>query len=115
MIKNIDPRFFKVAAMSAPSEEELRKPFLYRYMKQIPEEGKFTFLDSGWMEETSGQVLRKELSGADYEKRIESIRRFERQLTDNGYLVLKFFMHIEKKSRIIGSQSFFRKKIQAGE
>ena len=99
VIKNIDPRFFKVAAMSAPSEEELRKPFLYRYMKQIPEEGKFTFLDSGWMEETSGQVLRKELSGADYEKRIESIRRFERQLTDNGYLVLKFFMHIEKEEQ----------------
>ena len=38
VIKNIDPRFFKVAAMSAPSEEELRKPFLYRYMKQIPEQ-----------------------------------------------------------------------------
>ena len=51
------------------------------------------------MEETSGQVLRKELSGADYEKRIESIRRFERQLTDNGYLVLKFFMHIEKEEQ----------------
>ena len=31
-----------------------------------------------------------------YEKRIESIRRFERQLTDNGYLVLKFFMQIDK-------------------
>ena len=44
VIKNIDPRFFKVATMSAPTEEELRKPFLYRYMKQIPENGKFTFL-----------------------------------------------------------------------
>ena len=41
VIKNIDPRFFKVATTSAPSEEELRKPFLYRYMKQIPESGKF--------------------------------------------------------------------------
>ena len=30
VIKNIDPRFFKVATMSAPSEEELRRPFLYR-------------------------------------------------------------------------------------
>ena len=34
VIKNIDPRFFKVATMSSPTEEELRKPFLYRYMKQ---------------------------------------------------------------------------------
>ena len=52
VIKNIDPRFFKVATMSAPTAEELRYPFLYRYFKQIPEAGKFTFLDSGWMVKT---------------------------------------------------------------
>ena len=51
VIRNIDPRFFKVATMSAPTEEEVRRPFLYRHMKQIP---------------------------------------------DNGYLVLKFFMEIDK-------------------
>ena len=96
VIKNIDPRFFKAATMSSPTEEELRRPFLYRYMKQIPEEGKFTFLDSGWMEQTVMDVLTGDLEGDLYEKRIESIRRFERQLTDNGYLVLKFFMQIDK-------------------
>ena len=96
VIKNIDPRFFKAATMSSPTEEELRRPFLYRYMKQIPEEGKFTFLDSGWMEQTVMDVLSGDLEGDLYEKRIESIRRFERQLTDNGYLVLKFFMQIDK-------------------
>ena len=96
VIKNIDPRFFKVATMSAPTEDELRRPFLYRYMRQIPEQGKFTFLDSGWMEETTKEVLEDGLSGEDYEKRIDSIKRFERQLTDNGYLVVKFFMHISK-------------------
>lgn len=99
VIKNIDPRFFKVAAMSAPTEEELRKPFLYRYMKQIPESGKFTFLDSGWMEETVKDRLLHDLSDDAYDKRIDSIKRFERQLTDNGYLVLKFFMHISKEEQ----------------
>lgn len=57
VIKNIDPRFFKVATMSAPTAEELRYPFLYRYFKQIPEAGKFTFLDSGWMEQTCKDCL----------------------------------------------------------
>ena len=32
LIKNIDPRFFKVAVMDEPTEEEKRKPFLYRYL-----------------------------------------------------------------------------------
>ena len=99
VIKNIDPRFFKVATMSAPTEEELRKPFLYRYMKQIPENGKFTFLDSGWMDEVTKDCLQKDLSEDAYEKRIASIKRFERQLTDNGYLVLKFFMHIDAEEQ----------------
>ena len=99
VIKNIDPRFFKVATMSAPTAEELRYPFLYRYFKQIPEAGKFTFLDSGWMEQTTEEVLKKKLTEAEYEKRIESVRRFERQLTDNGYLVLKFFMHIDREEQ----------------
>ena len=99
VIKNIDPRFFKVATMSDPTAEELRRPFLYRYFKEIPEQGKFTFLDAGWMQETTREVLNHKLKGDKYELRIDSIRRFERQLTDNGYLLLKFFMHISQKEQ----------------
>lgn len=99
IIKNIDPRFFKVASMSAPTEEEKRKPFLYRYFVKIPEAGKFEFLDSGWMDEVTKGRLRGELSDKQYAERIESIKRFERQLTDNGYLVLKLFFQIGKRNR----------------
>ena len=41
--------------------------------------------------------VHKELSKKDYELRIANVRRFERQLTDNGYLVVKFFLNISKK------------------
>ena len=99
VIKNIDPRFFKVATMSAPTEEEKRYPFLYKYFKQIPEAGKFTFLDSGWMEQTCRECLEGKLEGEDYAARIQSIQHFERQLTDNGYLVLKFFMQINREEQ----------------
>jgi polyphosphate:AMP phosphotransferase len=68
-------------------------------MKQIPEAGKFTFLDSGWMDETIKDVLHNDLSEEAYDKRIDSIKRFERQLTDNGYLVVKFFMHIDHEEQ----------------
>lgn len=104
IIRNIDPRFFKVAPMDRPTEEERRKPFLCRYFTRIPEAGKFMFLDSGWMDEITGSLLRGELDRKTYEQRIGSIRRFERQLTDNGYLLLKFFCHIsekEQKKRIL--------------
>lgn len=99
IIKNIDPRFFKVFSMNDPTPEELRKPFLCRFFEKIPEAGKFTFLDSGWMDEITKQRLHGSLDDADYAERVESVKRFERQLTDNGYLVLKFFFHITEKEQ----------------
>ena len=99
IIKNIDPRFFKVAVMDEPTEEEARKPFLYRHFVKIPEAGKFVFMDSGWMSEVTREKLRGELSEQEYKKKIESIKRFERQLTDNGYLLMKFFFHIDEKEQ----------------
>ena len=61
VIRNIDPRFFKVVTMSEPTD-------------------------------------------------IESVRNFERQLTDNGYLVLKFFMQIEKKEQKEREQDLLENK-----
>ena len=99
MIQNIDPRFFKVATMDQPTEEESRKPFLCRYFTKLPEAGKFMLLDSGWMDEVTRKCLHGEMDKKTYEQRIGSIRRFERQLTDNGYLVMKFFFHISEKEQ----------------
>lgn len=99
VIRNIDPRFFKVGTMDILSEEEKRKPFLYRYFVKIPEAGKFMFLDSGWMDEITRDSLHGKLTEHNYKNRIDSVKRFERQLTDNGYLVMKFFFQISKKEQ----------------
>ncbi len=99
VIRDMDPRFFKVADMGNPTEEEKRKPFLYRHFIKIPETGKFQFLDGGWMDEVTKAYLRGDLKEEKYKERIESIIRFERQLTDNGYLVMKFFFHIDEKEQ----------------
>ncbi|MBO4426210.1 MAG: polyphosphate:AMP phosphotransferase [Clostridiales bacterium] len=99
VIRNIDPRFFKVKTYAAPTEEEKRYPFLYRYIKDIPEKGKFTFYDTYWMEEITDARMDGSMSDAEYEERIDSINRTERTLVDNGYLVMKFFFHIGKKEQ----------------
>ena len=99
VIKNIDPRFFKVATMDEPTEEEGRKPFLYRHFVKIPANGKLEFLDSGWMDEVVKDVLHDKIGEKEYKKKIESVKRFERQLTDNGYLVMKFFFQISRKEQ----------------
>jgi len=99
VIKSIDPRFFKVQTYAAPTAEEKRYPFLYRYIKDIPEKGKFTFYDTYWMEEITDARMDGSMSDAEYEERIDSINRTERTLVDNGYLVMKFFFQIGKKEQ----------------
>ena len=99
VIKSIDPRFFKVRTMAAPTASEKRYPFLHRYLLEIPEAGKFTFYDTYWMNEVTTQLMEGKLSESEYKQRVRSINTTERSLTDNGYLVMKFFFHISKKEQ----------------
>ncbi len=103
VIKNLDPRFYKTETLSKPSEDELRRPFLYRYFARIPEAGKFSFFDGSWMDEVTRSKLSGKTDAEAYHRQLTSIKRFERQLSDNGYLVVKFFFHIsrsEQKQRL---------------
>jgi polyphosphate:AMP phosphotransferase len=100
VIRNIDPRFFKVKTMEAePTPEERRYPFLHRYLLEIPEAGKFTFFDTYWMQEVTRGVLKGEIDECSYRRKIESINTTERSLHDNGYLILKFFFRIGRKEQ----------------
>ena len=99
VIKNIDPRFFRVQTIASPTREEKRYPFLYRYMKEIPEAGKFVFFDTYWMKEVVTGRMTGELDRNTYRQRIHSINNAERSLTDNGYLIVKFFFQISRKEQ----------------
>ena len=99
VIRNMDPRFFKVDVGREPTKDEKSRPFLYRHFIKIPEAGQFGFLIGSWMKEVTKEYAQGELSEQEYKKRLVSINCFERQLTDNGYLVLKFFFHIDEREQ----------------
>jgi len=99
VIKNMDPRFFKCETMSARTSEEERRPFLYRYFVKIPKEGQFSFFDGSWMDEVTSEYLHGDIGKKKYKEHLTSIKRFERQLNDNGYLVVKLFFHIDEKTQ----------------
>jgi len=76
VIKNIDPRFFHVHTMQKKTEEEKRKPFLYRYFVKIPEAGQFVFYDTGWMEEIVRKKAQGKYAKSEYENRVHSAKKF---------------------------------------
>ena len=99
IIKYMDPRYFKVYNMDVKSEDEKRKPFLYRHAARMPKQGQFSIYDGGTMDEVVTDYLMGDIGKKEYERRIESIINYERQLRDNGYLVVKFFLDIDKKTQ----------------
>ena len=96
LISEVDPRFSSVFSADSALKEAERYPFLYPYFKAIPEDGKLLFMDSGWMEATVRDLLSGEIGKKEYRRRLLSVNRFERQLRDNGYLLLKIFVNISR-------------------
>ncbi len=99
LISEMDPRFYNVKSPAIIPEEEMRYPFLYPYATAIPENGKILFLDSGWMENTVQKFLKREITKAEYKRRVRMCNEFERQLRDGGYVLLKIFLHISRKEQ----------------
>lgn len=99
IIKYMDPRFFNVYNMDIMTEEEKRKPFLYRHAAKLPDKGQFAIFDGGVMDEVTKEVLTNKITKEEYKKKVASIIDYERQLKDNGYLVVKIFLDIDKKTQ----------------
>lgn len=54
--------------MKEPTEEERRYPFLWEHIQHIPEQGKFVFMDCGWMADTVRDKLLKKIDDKEYEE-----------------------------------------------
>lgn len=100
MIKNLDPRSFKVFSSSEEEQSELRRPFLWKYWNSIPEYGRMAIFERSWYKEISTYRIEKKFTDEDFIKKAESINVFEKQLSDDGYLIIKFFLHISQKEQL---------------
>ncbi len=96
MIKYLDPRFFKVHSTLTATESEKRYPLMKRFWEDIPEYGKMSIMDRSWYQELAIARMEEDISADEYNRRINSVNSFERQLSDDGYLIIKLFLHISK-------------------
>lgn len=104
IIKMLDSRFFKVYSTMPANEYEKRYPLMKRFWANIPAYGMMSIMDRSWYQELAIAKLEDGVSDEEYERRIHEVNTFERQLTDDGYLVIKLFLHIsrqEQKKRFV--------------
>lgn len=101
-IKLLDPRFFKVVSVLKATEQERRYPPMKRYFDMIPEYGKLLIMDRSWYRELAAARIEDGISEKEYQRRVGAVNTFERQLSDDGCLIIKIFLHIsaaEQKKR----------------
>ena len=96
-ILSLDPRGYNFHTMVSPCYEDLLKPFIVRFWSRIPLRGKIAIFDRSWYSRAIIECLGKEKREKKMGQCLEEINYFERQLADDGYLILKFFLHISEK------------------
>jgi PPK2 family polyphosphate:nucleotide phosphotransferase len=107
VMSGVNPQGCQVYAFKAPTSEELDHDFLWRTSKSLPERGRIGIFNRSYYEEVlvvkvHQDILAKQKLPAKlvtkriWDERYEDIRSFERYLARQGYLVLKFFLHVSK-------------------
>ena len=95
----LDARQYVTVPIAAPSDEEKRYPYLWRFWRQVPPRGGITIFDRTWY----GRVLVERVEGYcsefDWRRAYDEINQFEEQQVDFGAVLCKFWLQIDKKEQ----------------
>jgi polyphosphate kinase 2 (PPK2 family) len=99
LLERIDPRGFKVHPARPPTTEEEAKPFLWRYWVRLPQDGEISLFDRSWYGRVMSERIDKMVPKKAWRRAFEEISQFERQLVNDGSVIVKFWLHISKKEQ----------------
>lgn len=90
LIRELDPRFYKVSVFQDPTDDERERPFLWRFWKKIPKKGNMAIFDRSFYFDVMDNP---DISANKLKRDIEDISSIERELYDDGTIIIKFFLH----------------------
>ena len=92
----LDARQFRAVPISAPTEDERARPYLWRFWRELPAPGNLTIFDRSWYGRVLVERVEKFARPAEWRRAYEEINQFEQQLVDSDILLLKFWLAITK-------------------
>jgi polyphosphate:AMP phosphotransferase len=96
----LDARLYDVHSIAAPTDEEKRQPYLWRFWRTLPRDGKFAIYDRSWY----GRVLVERVEGfatpAEWQRAYAEINEFEAQLVRAGNVVVKLWLQISQEEQL---------------
>jgi polyphosphate kinase 2 (PPK2 family) len=99
LTQRLDPRGFKLYPIRAARTYEKMRPWLWRFWLKLPNYGEMAIFDRSWY----GRVLVERVEGLtperEWRKAYRDMVDFERTITDDGYVLVKFWLHISKEEQ----------------
>ena len=106
----MDPRHIRVVAFGPRTPEEAARPLAWRYWRSLPAKGKVGMFMNAWYTDAMVRRVRGEIDDAALDAALAAIRAHERMLTDEGVVLLKFWIHLSKAAQKARLQELHRDK-----
>ena len=100
LVARLDPRHVRIGQYAAPTEQEKRHHFLWRFFPNIPGAGEMSIFDRSWY----GRVLVERVEGSigprECKRAYNEIRSFETAQADEGTVLVKLWLHISPEEQM---------------
>lgn len=96
----LDARQYRVIPVGPPTDEERAHHYLWRFWRHLPRRGRITIYDRSWY----GRVLVERVEGfatqEEWSRAYKEINDFERELSDDGIVLLKFWLQVSADEQL---------------
>ena len=99
VFEGVNPEGVRVAHFGVPSNEELDHDYLWRAHKQVPGKGEIVLFNRSHYESVLVERVHGLVPKSVWSKRYQQLVDFERMLNEEGTIIAKFFLHIDKKEQ----------------
>jgi polyphosphate kinase 2 (PPK2 family) len=100
LVARLDPRYVRVYSIIKPTPEEYSRHYLWRFWRRLPTYGEMAVFDRSWYGRVLVERVEHFATDAEWQRGYGEINEFERQLTDDGAIIVKLYLHISKDEQL---------------
>jgi PPK2 family polyphosphate:nucleotide phosphotransferase len=100
IVEKLDPRLIRVWSIIKPTPEEYQHHYMWRFWNKLPAYGQMTIFDRSWYGRLLVERVEKFCTEAEWKRAYREINDFEKQLADDGTIIMKFFLQITKDEQL---------------
>jgi len=100
LVGGLDPRHVRVVQYAAPTHDEKRHHWLWRFWPALPGWGGMAVLDRSWYGRVLVERVEKFATPEQWQRAYDEINEFERMLAREGMILVKFFLHISSREQL---------------